>query len=284
MNKQDLKKLLKMRQLNEQIQSKNKELKDFEKQINDLCKRVPKNGNHNLFEENEYLKAINKINKEDIINYKNQIKTLESKKKCNEEIISKLKIENEHLKRGRNNQAQNNGINNNCIKDFEIKEDNKYYELLNQLNEEKNKNKYLIEQLRNEQKKVKELNNKIKLYENNSNIKKIKELEETINSLNSKINNLNYNIDKDKITSIKSGEEIIALFFTSINQVVHRPISCKNTDTFVRIEEKIYNEYPQYKDYNTYLTVNGKVIKRFKTLEENNIKDGNIIIINIYDE
>ena len=62
------------------------------------------------------------------------------------------------------------------------------------------------------------------------------------------------------------------------------PIPCKNTDTFVKIEEKIYNEYPKYKDYNTYLTVNGNVIKRFKTLEENGIKSGNIIIVNIYDE
>ena len=43
-------------------------------------------------------------------------------------------------------------------------------------------------------------------------------------------------------------------------------------------------KYTQYKDYNTYLTVNGNVIKRFKTIDENKIKDGNTIIINIYDE
>ena len=155
---------------------------------------------------------------------------------------------------------------------------------MNQLNEEKNKNKKLMEQLNNEQKKIKELNDKIKLYENNDNVKKIKELEEIIASLNSQINDLKNNTNKDKITNINSGEEIVALFFTSSNQDIHRPISCKNTDTFVKIEEKIYNEYPQYKDYNTYLTVNGNVIKRFKTIDENKIKDGNTIIINIYDE
>ena len=155
---------------------------------------------------------------------------------------------------------------------------------MNQLNEEKNKNKKLMEQLSNEQKKVKELNDKIKLYESNDNVAKIKKLEEIIVSLNSQINDLKNNTNKDKITNIKSGEEIVALFFTSANQDIHRPISCKNTDTFVKIEEKIYNEYPQYKDYNTYLTVNGNVIKRFKTIDENKIKDGNTIIINIYDE
>ena len=61
-------------------------------------------------------------------------------------------------------------------------------------------------------------------------------------------------------------------------------MACKNTDIIARLEEKLYNEYPKYKDYNTYLTVNGNVIKRFKTLDENGIKNGNSIIVNIYDE
>ena len=119
----------------------------------------------------------------------------------------------------------------------------------------------------------------------NSNKKKIKELEENILSLKSKINELEKNKDKDKITTLKSGEKIIALVFKSTKGEIHKTISCKNTDTFVRIEEKIYNEYPKYKDYNTYLTVNkGKVIRRFKTIDENKIKDGNTIIINKYDK
>ena len=168
--------------------------------------------------------------------------------------------------------------------DIKIKEDNKYNELLNQLNEEKNKNKKLLEELNNEKIKVKELNDKLKKYENPNNeyINKIKELEELIKLNNEEINNLKN--DNNEITTLKSGEKIIAIFFTSNLQDIHMPIPCKNTDTFVRIEEKIYNEYPKYKDYNTYLTVNGNVIKRFKTLEENGIKSGNTIIVNIYDE
>ena len=55
------------------------------------------------------------------------------------------------------------------------------------------------------------------------------------------------------------------------------------TDTFNKIEEKIYNEYPEYKDFNINFTVNGNKIKRYKTIDENKIKDGNIIIINIDD-
>ena len=169
--------------------------------------------------------------------------------------------------------------------DIKIKEDNKYNELLNQLNEEKNKNKKLLEELNKEKIKVKELNDKIKIYENSNNnyLKTIKELEKQINSKNHEINNLKENNDKNKnkITSIKSGEDIIAICFISIDQNIHRPISCKKTDILVKIEEKIYHEYPEYKDYNTYLTVNKNVINRFKTLEENGIKDGNTIIVNI---
>jgi len=174
------------------------------------------------------------------------------------------------------NEEKINKITNTQIDKIKIKEDKKYNELLYQLNEEKNKNKKLSEQLSNEQKKVRELSDKIKLYEY-----KIKEYEKKVYSHNLEINNLNNN---NEIKYIKPGEKILAIFFTSNQQDIHRPISCKNTDTFVKIEEQIYNEYPKYKDYNTYLTVNGNVIKRFKTLNENGIKDGNTIIVNIYDE
>ena len=165
------------------------------------------------------------------------------------------------------------------LNNTKIKEDNKYNELLNQLNEERIKNKKLLEELNNEKIKIKELNDKLKIYEKNSN-----DLKALIKLKDSEINNLKNNYDKNEITNIKSGEKIIAIFFTSTHQDIHRPISCKSTDVFVKIEEKIYNEYPKYKDYNTYLTVNGNAIKRFKTLEENGIEDGNIIIVNIYDE
>ena len=154
-------------------------------------------------------------------------------------------------------------------------------------------NKKLLEELNKEKLKVKELNDKVKKLNdklkicensNNENIKKIKEMEKIIKSKNLEINKLKSNNDKNKITNIEKGEKIIAIFFTSIHEEIHRPISCKSTDTFIKIEEKIYKEYPKYKDYNTYLTINGNVINRYKTLEENGIQDGNTIIVNIYDE
>ena len=158
---------------------------------------------------------------------------------------------------------------------------------MNQLNEEKNKNKNLLEELNKEKIKVKELNNKIKTYKNSNNeyIKKLKELEELIKLKNKEINNLKTNNNNNNENSfINSQEKIISIFFTSINEENYRTISCEKTDTFDKIEEKIFNEYPKYKDYNVFLTVNGKVIESEKTLEENGIKDGNTIIVNINDE
>ena len=157
------------------------------------------------------------------------------------------------------------------------------------MNEEKNKNKNLLEELNKEKIKVKELNDKIKVYENSNNeyIKKLKELEELIKSQNKEINNLKKNSNTNNNNEnkfIKSQEKIISIFFTSINEEIYRPISCEKADTLDKIEEKIYNEYPKYKEYNIFLTVNGKVIESDKTLEENGIKDGNIIIVNINDE
>jgi len=58
--------------------------------------------------------------------------------------------------------------------------------------------------------------------------------------------------------------EIINLLFTSISQDIQKSISCKNTDRISKIEEKIYNEYPKYKDYNTYLTGNGNMKMELK--------------------
>ena len=48
-------------------------------------------------------------------------------------------------------------------------------------------------------------------------------------------------------------------------------------------EEKLYDEYPEFKEVNTYFTVNGRLIKRFKSMLENNIRDNDKILLNIYE-
>ena len=114
---------------------------------------------------------------------------------------------------------------------------------------------------------------------------KIKKLENELNKKNKEIQQLlekNKNIKvKFKISSINPGEEIIGLNFVSMgNQDIgHYNLVCKNVDLFVRLEERLYEDFPQFKEYETYFEVNGKRIKRFKTLEQNNIKTNDIINI-----
>ena len=62
------------------------------------------------------------------------------------------------------------------------------------------------------------------------------------------------------------------------------PFAVKNTELFVFLELRLYNEYPQYKEKEIYFIVNGNRINRFKTIEENNIKNGNSIILNIIED
>ena len=181
----------------------------------------------------------------------------------------------------------NNNINNNAhiqSQNNAIHTNNSYFqsqinELKNELSEEKNKNKILInenkklnEKINNLNIEIRELENKIKSLENNISIKNIEK-----QNLTSK-NNLN---NENIITKIKEGEKIISVNFVSMgtNDIGHFSLVCKNIELFVRLEERLYSNYPQFKDYETYFEVNGKRIKRFKTLEQNNIKTNDIINI-----
>ena len=154
---------------------------------------------------------------------------------------------------------------------------NEIKELKRELNNEKNKN--II--LKNENAT---LQNKINiLYNENASLKdKIKLLENFLASKNiGQQKLLSDTILNNKITSIKPGEEIISVNFVSMgnNDIGHYSLICKNTDLFVRLEERLYEDFPEFKNYETYFEVNTKRIKRFKTIDENKIKSKDIITV-----
>ena len=194
-------------------------------------------------------------------------------------------IENNSNKIINNN---NNFIDNKINKDLLNEEKNKNIELNNKikqleidLNNEKNKNKNLNEQIEKYKNIIKDLNNKLSgnnLVDNN----KILELQNIIKAKTDEINVLKSKLSDSNIDNIQPGEKIIAIGFTSSDQTIQnffRP--CKDSDLFVRLEEKLYDEYPQYKDVETYFLVNGKKVLRFKSMKENNIKNGQVIMLNI---
>ena len=98
---------------------------------------------------------------------------------------------------------------------------------------------------------------------------------------------LNNDINEDDgITSIKPGEKVLSINFISMGnqEITNCSFICKNTDLFVRLEERLYKDYPQFKDYETFFEVGTNRIKRFKTLEENKIKNRDIINVFINNE
>ena len=135
-------------------------------------------------------------------------------------------------------------------------------------------------------KKYEEANNKIKqlTLENNNLKNKINQLENIINDKNKeiqgdifKINNLSGN-NNNQIIFNPADKILDVLFMSQGNQdIVNYTIPCKSTDLFVRLEERLYNDYPKYRNYETFFMVNTRRILRFKTLEENKIKSGDII-------
>jgi hypothetical protein len=74
--------------------------------------------------------------------------------------------------------------------------------------------------------------------------------------------------------------EIIAVNFVNLSLNIHYPMACKKTDVFSKVEEKLYQEFPELKNKNYYFIANGNVIDKSLTFEQNKIKSGNTILIN----
>ena len=165
--------------------------------------------------------------------------------------------------------------------------ENKIENLENNLQNEINKNKILNEQIVQLKNDLNiEINNKNKLIDINKKLKQqLKSFKNNSNSNKDIIIELYQKIDelKEKISryplELSKGEKLISVIFTSSDHKVHSSIICKNTEKFIKLEEKLYNNYPEYSDSDNYFMVNGNIISKFKTLDENNIKDSDNIIL-----
>ena len=166
-------------------------------------------------------------------------------------------------------------------------------ENINSLKNEIKKLTQVITRLNNENNSLKNENQKLKndidIQNENLNqyLLKINELNIKLTNKNKEIDNLNNAIKNLQLNNpendyIKRGE-ILTIQIKSIDQKVDISYSCKNTDIFVRIEEMLYNQYPEYKDLNTYFTLNGQTIKRFRNMLENNIQNQDKILFNYYE-
>ena len=122
---------------------------------------------------------------------------------------------------------------------------------------------YLQNKLNNNTTIINNLNNTINNYQNIINQKDVE-----LNNFRAQLNN-NINIQKNV-----NFDDIMCVNFISSDQNVHYAASCLKTNTFAEIEEKLYKQYPQYRETNNSFIANGTQVLRFKTIAENKIGNG----------
>ena len=164
----------------------------------------------------------------------------------------------------------------------EISNNNEIEKLKRELETEKKKNKQLqdtINQLKQN------YNIEIEKYKKDINklVEKNKELEKLLEEKNQEIKDYIFKFsnsnNNEQLVNFKTGDKIIVvLFMTQGNQDIYNyAMACKTSDLFVRLEERLYHDFPKYRNFETFFMVNARRIFRFKSLEENQIKNNDII-------
>ena len=147
----------------------------------------------------------------------------------------------------------------------------KINDLENELKQEKEKNKKLEEKINQMQ---------ILLNKNNSLLNKgnSAELLDTFLKKDKIIDDLKSKLDRFPFI-LSQGEKLMSIIFTNTSQSFYYSAICKNTDIFSNIEVKLYQEYPKYKEKQKVFMVKGNLVNRNKNLEENKIKNSDVILL-----
>ena len=146
-----------------------------------------------------------------------------------------------------------------------LKENKELKEKLNEANKIIEEQKKEIQELKYEITKIKSEG----ITQVNSLIELIEKKDKDNKQLKENKNNINTNNTSPKIT----------LQFKSFDNEMKFSIKCFGTEPFFDIEEKLYEKYPKYKNYNTSFSFYGNVIDKFKTINENGIKSGGVIFM-----
>ena len=197
------------------------------------------------------------------------IKKLESELKDEKNKNNTLLIENNQLKQ--ENSQLKNKIN---LYDNQKKIDN---DLLNEIKQLKQQTIQSHNQIFNSLNNLGNLNGNLSNNSNDSIFKLIKDKEFEINDLKEKLQRFPFILEKN--------EKIMTIIFSTVNQKINYSILCKNTDNIYKLEEKLYKKYPDLLEKQYYVFLfKGKIINRFQTLENNNIKSGDTIIVKCNEE
>ena len=79
---------------------------------------------------------------------------------------------------------------------------------------------------------------------------------------------------------LEEGESLLSITFITPDQHLRYSVICKNTDEFHKVEGQLYKKYPEYSENENFFIVDGREINKYKTIEENRIKNSAIILLN----
>ena len=139
--------------------------------------------------------------------------------------------------------------------------------------------KVQYKKLKNQYQKKKTNNNKNN--KNNPNSKEslinlILEKDRELNELKKKLSRYPFELNE--------GEKMMTVNFLSGNQKIQNySLICKNSDSFSVLEKKLYEDFKEFYESENYFTVNGNKIHKLKSLDENKIKNNDVIILNVID-
>jgi len=117
---------------------------------------------------------------------------------------------------------------------------------------------------------------------NNTNNSQVSDLYEDLKKKDKEIAELKNKLSRFPF-ELNNGERLLSVIFYYKDKNIYHSIICKNTDKFNRLEEKFYEQYPELSELELRYKINDKKIHRFKTLEENLIKNSDIINIEVLD-
>ena len=254
------------------------------------------NNLNNINNMNNNMNSMNNMNSLDNVKYMNNMSNSNNMKNSldryhmnsnnnNEKYINNINNDNmNNMNENYMNMNNNENINSNKMINNNVNSgynqinnlENKLMISKRQIVELKKENEILRYELEKEKIFSKHLEEKLNYFQNLSNNiynNEFKKIEILLNEKNAEIAKLKLRFPFE----LSEGEKLISITFISFDESIQYSIICKNTHKFREIENMFYDKYIEYKNTNNIFLIKGKNINPSKTLEENNIKNGDVI-------
>jgi hypothetical protein len=186
------------------------------------------------------------------------------------EIIKEILIPNKTTSQDKNKIFSNN---NNCkILNNNINNNLKINHNQNLINNNFNQNKI------NSKENINSYPNKNQPLNNKSDISKTNN-----NTINLSKNSVEIKKKENLLVLTNDSKDAITLHFNSSDQLLNYAVRCKNTDKFNMVMNKILEKEPKIIEKEFYFISKGNKVKEYKTIKDNNLKDGDTVILLYYE-